>query len=168
MIELRPRLWPLVVLVACALTVAIATTASSGDRVVPHSKLVKAVDARDSARADVRALRRENRDLRALTTLSPTSNRELGRRIAAQDYGWVGQQFAALDALWGHESGWRAVFNKAGSGACHIPQSLPCSKIPGGINATPAVAIRWGLRYIKNRYGSPVNARAHSIRHNWY
>ena len=28
--------------------------------------------------------------------------------------------------------------------------------------------IRWGLNYIKNRYGSPSKAWAHSESHGWY
>jgi len=28
--------------------------------------------------------------------------------------------------------------------------------------------IRWGLKYIKGRYGSPSNAWSHSESHGWY
>lgn len=135
--------------------------------VVPRAKLVTAVRARDAARAQVRNVARENRELRALTTLTPESNRELGRRLAAER-GWTGAEWTALDGLWQRESGWRAHALNPTSGACHIPQSLPCSKIPGGLSATPATAIRWGLGYIGGRYRSPRAAKAHSDRHGWY
>lgn len=134
---------------------------------VPRAKLVKAVRARDAALARALHLARENRELRALTTLTPESNRELGRRLAAER-GWTGGEWAALDGLWSRESGWRGWALNPTSGACHIPQALPCSKIPGGLSATPATAIRWGLGYIGARYGRPSAAKAHSDRHGWY
>lgn len=134
---------------------------------VPRAKLVKAVRARDRAIAHARVVVRENRELRALTTLTPESNRELGRRLAAER-GWTGYQWTALDGLWNRESGWRGWALNPDSGACHIPQALPCSKIPGGLSATAATAIRWGLGYIGGRYGSPAAAKAHSDAHGWY
>lgn len=95
------------------------------------------------------------------------SPRGIGRREAARR-GWTGYQWTALDRLWTRESGWGRVYNRAGSGACHVPQALPCSKIPGGINASFRTAIRWGLGYISGRYGTPVAAWDHSQRHGWY
>lgn len=170
----RPPIALALVLVAGAVGMSAAAApgdrpARDGERVVPASKLRKAVAQREAWRAQARVLRVEVRDLRALTTLEPAANRELGRRLAAREKGWTGVQFAALDALWGkRESGWAIVWNRAGSGACHIPQSLPCSKIPGGINASPAVAIRWGMDYVEGRYGTPVEALAHSYTRGWY
>lgn len=159
-----------VVVVIGAPVVALTTDAVAEPpavRTVPAGKLVKAVRARDAARAEARRLRVEVRELRRLTTLTPESNRELGRRIAAER-GWTGYQWTALERLWSRESGWKIVWNRAGSGACHIPQALPCSKIPGGIHASPAVAVRWGMGYIAARYGTPAAALAHSDRNGWY
>lgn len=93
--------------------------------------------------------------------------RELGRRMAA-NRGWTGWEWTALERLWSRESGWRRVYNYGGSGACHIPQALPCSKIPGGINASNRTAIQWGLDYIGGRYGTPSNAYSHSNIRGWY
>lgn len=98
---------------------------------------------------------------------TPATNRELGRAMAARR-GWTGYQWVALDGLFTRESGWSRVMNRAGSGACHIPQALPCSKIPGGFNASPETAIAWGLDYIAGRYGSPAAAKAHSDWYGWY
>jgi hypothetical protein len=167
--------------IACIAAVALAgaTAHALGDdaatpppapktvELVPRAKLVKAVRARDAANARALHLARQNRELRALTTLTPESNRELGRRLAAER-GWTGAEWTALDGLWQRESGWRAYALNGSSGACHIPQALPCSKIPGGLRATPAVAIRWGLDYIGGRYGRPSAAKAHSNANNWY
>ncbi len=99
---------------------------------------------------------------------SPAQNRALGRAMAAER-GWTGAEFAALDYLWGRkESGWRSNAHNPSSGACHIPQALPCSKIPGGLSATARTAIAWGLDYIAGRYGRPSAALAHSHSRGWY
>lgn len=152
---------------ARALEEAAAPAKPPAVKLVPVTKLQKAVRARDAAAARALHLARENRELRALTTLTPESNRELGRRLAAER-GWTGAEWRALDGLWQRESSWQAHALNPTSGACHIPQALPCSKIPGGLRATAATAIRWGLDYIGGRYGRPSAAKAHSNQHNWY
>ena len=37
------------------------------------------------------------------------TNRALGQQMAADMYGWTGDQWACLDTLWAHESGWRTT-----------------------------------------------------------
>jgi hypothetical protein len=32
----------------------------------------------------------------------------------------------------------------------------------------PETQIRWGIKYIKGRYGTPCGALAHSNKYNWY
>lgn len=95
------------------------------------------------------------------THMSP---RELGRQMAAER-GWTGHNWEALDALWNRESGWNPNARNRSSGACGIPQALPCSKIP---DRSVAGQIRWGLDYIQGRYGSPAAAWGHSQRVGWY
>ena len=75
-------------------------------------------------------------------------------------------QWPSLRELWTHESGWIPSKRNPSSGACGIPQALPCSKIPkfGSIKSQ----IKWGLNYIKGRYGSPAAALAHWYANNWY
>jgi hypothetical protein len=58
-------------------------------------------------------------------------------------------------------------WNRAGSGACGIPQALPCSKLPGFPN-DPVAQIRWMQSYVFERYGSWANAVAFHLIHNWY
>lgn len=60
------------------------------------------------------------------------------------------------------------VWNYAGSGACGIPQSLPCSKMPQGINTPPPQQIKWMHDYVMARYGSWQAAVAFHDRMNWY
>ncbi len=86
-------------------------------------------------------------------------------------YGWGARQMPFLVKLWNRESGWNPRALNRSSGAYGIPQSLPASKMATAgadwrTNAT--TQIRWGLRYIKNRYGSPERAWAHEGRYNWY
>jgi hypothetical protein len=57
------------------------------------------------------------------------------------------------------------------SGAYGIPQALPGSKmgtVASDWRTNPATQIKWGLGYIKSRYGSPTNAWNFWLSHNWY
>jgi hypothetical protein len=76
--------------------------------------------------------------------------------------GWTGPVWEALDHLWTGESGWNAsIPNAQGSGAYGIPQALPASKMASAgadWRTNPATQIKWGIGYIKERYGGPVNA----------
>jgi hypothetical protein len=86
-------------------------------------------------------------------------------------YGWGAGQFPPLQALWNQESGWRWNALNPSSGAYGIPQSLPASKMASAgadWRTNPATQIRWGLGYIKGRYGSPAGAWAHERAYNWY
>jgi hypothetical protein len=85
-------------------------------------------------------------------------------------FGWSSSQFACLDPLWAHESGW-SVTAENPSGAYGIPQALPGSKMASaGPNwqTSAATQIKWGLEYIKNTYGSPCAAWAHEEATGWY
>ena len=97
--------------------------------------------------------------------------RNLARAIASDEYGWGDTQFAALDKLWTRESNWNYKAENASSGAYGIPQSLPGSKMASegaDWRTNPETQIRWGLKYIKDRYGSPVAAWNHSEAVGWY
>lgn len=79
---------------------------------------------------------------------------------------WFGDQYwPALEKLWIRESGWNPNSRNVSSGACGIPQALPCSKIT---DHSTIGQIEWGLDYIKHRYGNPANAWAHWQTHGWY
>ena len=86
-------------------------------------------------------------------------------------YGWSEYDFECLVNLWNRESGWSPNAVNKRSGACGIPQSLPCNKMAShgsDYRTNGKTQIRWGLDYIKNRYGSPANAWAHSQQTGWY
>jgi len=98
-------------------------------------------------------------------------NLAIGKVMTAA-YGWsTGQQWSSLVALWMQESGWDNKARNPSSGAYGIPQALPDTKLP--VLGRPPVSsasvqIGWGLGYIKQRYGDPVNAEAHEKEFNWY
>jgi len=86
-------------------------------------------------------------------------------------YGWSDSQWGPLQALWQKESGWRWNADNPTSSAYGIPQALPGSKMAAAgadWRTNPQTQIRWGLGYIRGRYGSPSAAWAHSQAHNWY
>lgn len=89
---------------------------------------------------------------------------ELGKQMAAAR-GWTDGQWDALYKLWMKESGWNPAARNLGSGACGIPQALPCSKIT---DKSTAGQITWGLNYIKSTYGDPINAWSSFQRKGWY
>jgi hypothetical protein len=87
------------------------------------------------------------------------------------EYGFSSDQFSCLDALWTKESGWNLHADNPTSSAYGIPQALPGSKMAtAGADwaNNPATQIRWGLGYIRDSYGTPCSAWAHSQSSNWY
>jgi hypothetical protein len=77
----------------------------------------------------------------------------------------------ALDALWSHESGWNHTAANPSSGAYGIPQALPGNKmasVASDWETNPATQIRWGLGYIRDRYGSPDAAWSYFQANGWY
>lgn len=95
-------------------------------------------------------------------------NVALGRCMAVRDYGWTGGQFSCLYSLWDRESGWSTWAHNGSSGAHGIPQALPGWKMGSGWESDPVVQIRWGLGYIRGRYGTPCGAWGHFVSANWY
>jgi cell wall-associated NlpC family hydrolase len=112
-------------------------------------------------------------------------------RLLLGKFGWSQQEFSALQTLWGKdESGWNPDARNPNSGALGIAQALghgQGSATAGtlgneygaqyGLTAEQArqansgnvlQQIRWGLGYIKARYGTPSGALAHEKAHGWY
>ena len=105
------------------------------------------------------------------TAAQQGSNRALGKQMAEDIYGWSGDQWACLDTLWAHESGWRTTAGNKSSGAYGIPQALPGTKMAkygADWRTNPATQIEWGLSYVKGRYGTPCGAWSHFLDSHWY
>ncbi|MEH0818968.1 MULTISPECIES: lytic transglycosylase domain-containing protein [unclassified Micromonospora] len=99
-----------------------------------------------------------------------SGNREIGCALLL-DAGFGIDQMPCLDKLWTKESGWNHKASNPSSGAYGIPQALPGSKM-GSVaddwRTNPATQIKWGLGYIKGRYGDPCGAWSHSQSVGWY
>lgn len=91
--------------------------------------------------------------------------------LCINTYGWTENDYQCLVKLWNKESGWNPNAHNSSSGAHGIPQSLPASKMASegaDYYTNGKTQIRWGLKYIKGRYGNPSNAWAHSQSKGWY
>jgi hypothetical protein len=84
---------------------------------------------------------------------------------------WSHRQFRYLNRLWSRESGWNIHASNPYSGAYGIPQAVPGSKMASAgphWRSDARTQIRWGMRYIRGRYGSPERAWAHEAHVGWY
>ncbi|WP_300406648.1 lytic transglycosylase domain-containing protein [Nocardioides sp.] len=102
--------------------------------------------------------------------LSDGDPRDIARVLLAE-FGFSSDQFGCLDSLYVRESNWNPRADNPSSSAYGIPQALPGSKMAsaGADWATnPVTQIRWGLGYIRDRYGSPCGAWGHSQSRGWY
>jgi hypothetical protein len=136
-----------------------ARTASRSDRRTTVDAVKKSVLNQDSGGQVT-----ETEDL---TSQDP---RTIARAMLSQ-FGFSSDQFTCLDSLYMSESGWNVHADNPSSSAYGIPQALPGSKMAsaGADWATNAATqIRWGLGYIKARYGTPCSAWGFKQGHGWY
>jgi hypothetical protein len=93
------------------------------------------------------------------------------KAIMADEYGWSEDQYRCLNNLWTKESHWNYKAHNYRSGAHGIPQALPASKmdlIADDWRTNPVTQIRWGLRYIEDRYDTPCGAWSKFKRSRFY
>jgi hypothetical protein len=160
---------------APASTAPTASGPASGSGVVRRADVVSRSDSRDrtdpakTAALDVAS----GTAARAIVHTEDMSNGD-PKSIASAllgDYGWSGSQFGCLVSLWDRESHWRINAANPSSGAYGIPQALPGSKMASAgpdWRTNAETQIKWGLGYIRDRYGSPCGAWGHSQAHGWY
>ncbi len=102
--------------------------------------------------------------------LSSADPRTLTKALMPQ-FGMSPSDFGCIDAIWTQESGWNVHAANPTSSAYGIPQALPGSKMssagPDWQN-NPVTQIKWGLGYIKERYGSACGAAAYKRSHGVY
>lgn len=102
--------------------------------------------------------------------LSVADPRTLARALMPQ-FGMRSADFDCIDRIWTQESNWNVHADNPTSSAYGIPQALPGSKMASaGANwqHSAETQIRWGLGYIKSRYGSPCSAWSFKRGHGWY
>ena len=91
--------------------------------------------------------------------------------LVINSYGWSESDFSNLVILWEKESGWNPYSKNKYSGAYGIPQALPASKMASfgdDYLTNYKTQIKWGLSYIKDRYGTPTAAMNHFNNKGWY
>lgn len=85
--------------------------------------------------------------------------------------GWSSQDYEAVVNILIKESGINPNSVNKSSGACGLFQAKPCSK---AIKAYPDYLtnyksqVKWGLKYIKDRYGTPTKAWQFWQEYKWY
>lgn len=98
-------------------------------------------------------------------------------QVMAKKMGWTGAEWEALHKLWDKESGWNPKAANATSSARGIPQTMMSvhfgkdwqrSPTAQAFLSNPMEQIKWGLNYIKSRYGSPSKAWENSRKFNFY
>lgn len=97
-------------------------------------------------------------------------------RSLMKSYGWGDDQWKHLEELWKRESSWDYKAVNKSSGAKGIPQCLPLKTDMNRCNVgeykdydtNPVTQIKWGMNYVKGRYGTPQNAIRHHDANNWY
>jgi hypothetical protein len=102
--------------------------------------------------------------------LSNADPRDLARALMPQ-FGMSSSEFGCLDNIWSQESGWNVHAANPSSSAYGIPQALPGSKMASaGPNweDNAETQIRWGLGYIRDRYGSACAAWSYKQGAGWY
>jgi len=136
-----------------------AVSRSAGDRrtTVDQLKVSALADSRGTARTKVVRIR-------------SADPKELARALMPE-YGMSSAEFGCLDNIWSQESGWNIHADNPSSSAYGIPQALPGSKMsaagPDWAN-NAETQIRWGLGYIRDRYGSACGAWGFKSGHGWY
>ena len=139
-----------------------------GDRTlsVSRSDLRTAADPAKKARLD----QRSGGQVTQTEDLSSQDPRTIAKALLPQ-FGFGADQFSCLDSIYNNESGWNVHADNPTSSAYGIPQALPGAKMasagPNWQNDA-ATQIKWGLGYIKGRYGSPCSAWGFKQAHGWY
>lgn len=107
---------------------------------------------------------------RKLKRLADEEPRDIAKKLL-NNFGFDQSEFACLDQLYVSESNWRVNADNPSSSAYGIPQALPGSKMASAGDdwaTNPVTQIKWGLTYIKDRYGTPCAAWSFKQSNNWY
>jgi hypothetical protein len=113
-----------------------------------------------------------------VSAVTPAARQAAGltpRQIARKMFGafhWrPKRQFRFLNRLWEIESSWNVHAVNPWSGACGIPQAVPCDKMASAgpdFRNNARTQVLWGLRYIAAVYGKPRFAWTHEVAFGWY
>ena len=102
---------------------------------------------------------------------TPDGAKLVAKNLIADSYDWNSTQVSCLTQLWDGESHWNFKAHNYRSGAHGIAQALPATKmeiISTDWRTNPLTQIKWGLTYIKARYGTPCTALKKKHRSHYY
>ena len=102
---------------------------------------------------------------------TPDGAKLVAKNLIADSYDWNSTQVSCLTQLWDGESHWNFKAHNYRSGAHGIAQALPATKmeiISTDWRTNPLTQIKWGLTYIKARYGTPCKALLKKHRSHYY
>lgn len=100
-----------------------------------------------------------------------SSYQAYARDLCLNTYGWTENDFNCLVKLVERESSWNPMAENKSSGAYGLFQAFPASKMASEGNdyrTNYKTQIKWGCKYIKNRYGTPTKAWNFWQQHHWY
>ena len=150
-------------------------TVSTKDLMASFQQITERLEAEARAKAAAEAKAKEEALLKQAASLAATVPKSELQKYAHDlvigSYGWTESDFSGLVKLWNRESGWNPNSHNRYTGAHGIPQALPASKMSSegsDYYTNGKTQIRWGLRYIKNKYGSPAKAWAFFQNNGWY
>lgn len=125
-------------------------------------------------RQNKKAVKSSNKKKISVKKSKSYENKEVYQAYAKSlftNYGWTEEDYKALIKLVNKESSWNTNAVNKSSGACGLFQALPCSKMASegsDYRTNYKTQIKWGLKYIKNRYGSPSKAWNFWKKKGWY
>jgi len=128
---------------------------------VPLKKLSKAAAHKASVSRASRAGRRGTKVYNIVYTAT----------YARTAMGWSQREVNCLTKLWAGESNFRTLARNRHSGAYGIPQALPGRKMRfegRDWKTNPDTQIRWGVKYVKIKYGTPCKALKVKRARGWY
>ena len=144
---------------------------ASQDRVIRAFELAtyKKESDKEKTRKEDKASR--SRNTSKYSSSKVKANQAFAKSYMESKYSWGENQHFCLVNLWNRESGWRHTAANPTSSAYGIPQSLPGKKMASAgadWKTNPETQIKWGLKYIKNRYETPCGAWSAFKKKGWY
>lgn len=124
-------------------------------------------EERTAKEQQINQLKQELEQVKKKTTLntrliSPIAKSEVEEKVRQATIATFGEEhWAAMRNLLMRESGFNPLSLNKQSGACGIFQALPCTKMGCSNWQDIDCQIRFGLNYIKQRYGTPTEAYNH-------
>ena len=147
--------------VSAPLTPSAALTIESG-----------AVSLGDGAAADASEMALVSLEARQVQLAKTAAGaQQVAVQLVSTTYHWSSAQMTCLNTLWNRESHWNFQAHNYSSGASGIPQAMPATKmseIASDWRTNPVTQIKWGIRYIYLRYGTPCKALTHERWHGNY